>query len=730
MAINRDAFIGNYLEEAAENIQAVERGILKLKKDPDNEEELNSVLRSLHTIKGSSRMLKFLGMEQTAHAMENLFKGIREKRYTFSPPFIQVVFIGCDLLKGGAAFIRDNKQDSPPLEAYTAVSERIYANEPYELESLREIISRSTAAASPAAPAGADNAVLNASTPLPQGVENPEYETIRVKLSSIDGIMQTMNQIVIKQFQFKKIQEDITQFASRFQEQMGSLRKLKEAAGFYREFQEFQKSIQAVKKSFSEQIAVIERNTYELQEQLMRLTMLPLELIFGSIPRMVEEVSSLLEKDVNCQMSGMDVLLDKAILEKLHDPIIHIVRNSLDHGLETPEERKSAGKNPQGNLRITCLSEGGNIIIKIIDDGRGIDHEKVKRQAIERGLVSKEELDELTESDVYSFLFAPGFSTKAQVTDLSGRGVGLDIVRHNIQKVKGKITIKSTLGIGTEFILSLPLSLATVSGFFVRSGDHKFLIPSNFVDKIVRLAVKDKLTYFNKAAFKLGDKIVPLYTLSSIMGSNPPSRGDFIYVVVVESVGDKIGIIVDSILQHVQLIYKPLPRNLQKLKLIQGIVFDETYSIINILFVPELIKAFKSIKTVDLLRGKLSEQKQAKKVLVVDDSLNTREIEKSILELEDFQVITAVDGIDGLEQLKSNNVDLIITDMEMPRMDGITMIENIRKDARLRNIPIVVVSSHSEEEYRKKVINAGASAYIIKSEFDRNSLAGIARRLT
>jgi two-component system, chemotaxis family, sensor kinase CheA len=730
VAISREAFIGNYLEETLENIQAIEQGILKLKKDPENEEILNGILRALHTVKGSSRMLKFPGMEQIAHAMENLLKGVREQRYTLTPPFIQVMFMGCDLLKGGAAEIRRSKQDHPSPEAYLAVSERIYANEPFDLESLRETISLAVKPEEGASAGEEEVQPEQKNTPLPSGTDSGEYESIRVKLDSIENIMNTMNQIVIKQFQFKKIQEDLTILGNSFQEHMNELRKSRESVTLYRDFQEIQKGISNIRKGFSDQIMVIERNTYELQEQLMRLTMLPLELIFGSIPRMVEEVSTLLGKDVNCTMIGLDVLLDKTILEKLHDPIIHIVRNSLDHGLESPDERKAKGKSPRANLQISCVSEGGNIIIRIADDGRGVDHEKIKRQALERGLVSREQLEELSESDIYGFLFTPGFSTKEEVTDLSGRGVGLDIVRHNIHKVKGKITINSTPGEGTEFVLSLPLSLATVSGFFIRSGGSKTLIPSNFVDKIVRLDVKDKLTYYNKEAFKLGDQIVPLYPLFSLMGTPAPPAADFLYVVVLESVGEKIGVIVDSILQHVQLIYKPLPRNLQKLKLLQGIVFDETYSIINILFVPELIKAFKNIKSMDFLRGKLADRKESRRVLIVDDSLNTREIEKSILEMEDFEVFTAIDGIDGLERLKEQKVDLVITDIEMPRMDGITMIENIRKEERFRTLPIIVVSSHMEEEFRKKVLGAGANAYIVKSEFDRNSLAGIARRLT
>jgi chemotaxis protein histidine kinase CheA len=722
------------LEETKENIGRVENGIVKLKKDPENEEELNSVLRALHTIKGSSRMLKFPGIEKTAHGMENLFKGIKEKRYGISNTFVQMVFIGCDLLKKGAEVIRKTGDDPEESPEYMSACEKVYAVEPFEIDEVRGSVGALLVESAPVpAPSGQDSEPKQETGFAAAGTS--DYETIRVKLSGIESIMKTMNQIVIKQFQFKQIQESLGALDLRIHEELLDLRKIvssrkeDETNGIYRNFQESHKELQAIKKSYVDQMAVIERNTYELQAQIMRLTMLPLELILGSLPRMVEEVSSLLGKDVECRISGMDILMDKSILENLNDPIIHIIRNSLDHGIEDPEERAARGKPRMGRIAISCISEGGNIVIRISDDGKGIDYERVKRQALERNLVSKEELDELTESDIYGFLFMPGFSTKSRVTDLSGRGVGLDIVRHNIQKVKGKITIKSVKGEGTEFILALPLSLATVGGFFIRSGGFKFLLPSNFVHKIVRLPKKEKLTYFNKDAFRLEDKIIPIYSLSSAMGITSRAKGDFLYVVVVESVGEFIGVIVDSVIQHANLIYKPLPKNMHKLKLLQGIVFDETYSIINILFIPELIRVFKNMKTMDLLRSKGADRKEVKTVLVVDDSLNTREIEKSILELEDYKVITAVDGIDGLAQLKEAKVDLIISDIDMPRMDGLTMIENIRKEGKYKNIPIVVISSYMEEDLRKKALSIGANAYIVKSEFDRNSLIGIAKKL-
>ncbi len=795
MAINRDAFIGNYLEETRENIRLLDDGILKLKKDPENEEVLNAVLRALHTIKGSSRMLKFDSMEKLSHAMENVFKGLKEKRYSIQADMVKLVFVSGDLFRLGIAKIEKEKDDSLDIDKFVDVCERAYANESYgeELVKLQGEIRGSAAPAAPPAgetPAGgeagtagetqekapkkggaqkrgskksagkktgakkAPAAQKDAGSPTPSRAEAsassaspppaaesaaetsemPEYQSIRVKLSNVERIIEILNGVIIKQFQFKQIQEELGEAEKEYQTLLARMRKLQgslkeEGTSMYRDGLQHLKALQELRKSFSDQMVSLEQSSYTLQEHIMKLSMLPLDLILGGLPRMVEEASLVLGKEIDFSTKGSDVLMDKAILEKINDPVLHLIRNSVDHGIEMPEEREALGKPRTGHISVECTSEGGNIILRIRDDGAGIDPEKIMRQALEKGLTNEAELEEIGETEVYNFIFMSGFSTKKTITDLSGRGVGLDIVKHNIDSVKGKISIRSTKGEGSEFILSLPLSLATVSGFFVRSGGEKFLIPSNFVMKIVRLHRDEKIMYFNKEAFKLENHIVPLYSMSALLEKTPENRSDYLYVLVVESVGERIGIEVDSLLQHASLIYKPVPKNLQKMKLIQGIVFDETYSIINILFIPELINRFKRLKSIDLMQSSVGGDIAGKKVMVVDDSLNTREIEKSILELEDYKVVTAGDGIEGLQLLKESKVDLIITDLEMPRMDGLTMIENIRKEAAYRTLPIVVVSSSTDEELRKKAIKAGADAYIVKSEFDRNSLVATADEL-
>lgn len=738
MALDRAAFIGNFVDETKENLRRIDDGVIRLKKDPENEEELSTVLRALHTIKGSSRMLKFNTMEQIAHGTENIFKGIREQRYTLETALMRLVLFGNDLLRKGIASILKNGDDAVNTSSFLLACEHAYANEPFmeDLEILKQETEKSPSVelVNSVEEVGKSEQKGTSQGTLPT-TDGMEYESIRVKLSSVTRIIETLNSVIIKQFQFKQIQDDLAALEQSFlafwtaaRKHDLELRRKNDSSPMVDEFgQDFQKSIQKLRKKFIDQMAVLEQNSYGLQEQVMKLSMLPFDLILGELPRMVAETSASLGKEIDFSVNGANILMDKAILEKLNDPLLHLVRNSIDHGIESPTDREAAGKPKTGRISVFCSSEGGNIIIRITDDGKGIDYDKVKKRAIELGLLK--ETDTLNENEMFSYIFQSGFSTREQVSALSGRGIGLDIVKHNIDKIKGKISVKSSRGKGTEFILTVPLSLATVSGFFIMAGGEKFLIPSNFVRKIVRLSTSEKVSYYNKEGFKLDDQIIPLYSLVSLINRESSNKSMYQYIVVVESMGDSVGIIVDAVLQHADLIYKPVPRNIQRLKLIQGIVFDESYHIINILFVPELITRFKHMKSIERMTNIGKESERRKIALVVDDSMNTREIEKSILELEGFDVVSAVDGIDGLERLRENRFDIILSDIEMPRMDGITMIENIRKDVSHAGVPIVVVTSYSDSETARRIREAGADAQIVKGDFDRNSLLNIINHL-
>ncbi len=573
MAIKRETFIGQYLDELDENIIGLEKTLIALKRDPEGDEELNRATRILHTIKGSSRMLKFKTIERLAHGLENVFKGIKEKRYEINENIVQLVLFAAGKLRDGAIRIKESDDDTLDIDELLKACDLAYAGEPFHpvapVEQSRPVTisSRREAAA-------------GTSESRPPSLENT---TIRVKTDRIDEIIRMLNNLIINQFQFKKHYDEITSI----EDELRSSGRNGAPASAIKKFGK-------MRKSFHEQIEIIERDTFTLQESVIGLRMFPLEIIMGNIPGMAEELSLSLGKKVRLTIKGGDVAIDKLILEMIHDPLIHLVRNALDHGIETPEERAAAGKDPEGKLDIFCRAEGGGITITISDDGRGIDHNRVRSRACSLFPARKDEIEAMNDGDLASLLFLPGFSTSSGITELSGRGVGLDIVKYNIEKVKGRIFIESTAGSGTVFTMTLPLTLATIDGYFVRCGGQKYFVPANYISEVLLVDRRDRIKILNRDAVKVRDRIIPLYNLSVLLNTEVTRENDTSFALIVESLGNYMGVVIDTVLEYVTLIYKPLPKNIREMGYIQGIVFDESYDIVNILHMPALIETRKT----------------------------------------------------------------------------------------------------------------------------------------
>lgn len=733
MSIQRAAFIDKYLEELQENIQILDKGIIALKKDPENEEELVTLLRALHTIKGSSRMLKFMQVENISHSLENIFKGVKDKRFSISKQLIQLVFICTDFLRYAVEQIRTTKDDAMNIEALVAEMKKAESNEPYSLSEIHVPQRETKNEASEDSSSSVQNDQKAKSATSSQNEEplaTGNYETIRVKISHIDKIIRSLNNLIVKQFQLKKEYEQINELENSLTAFTLMKQSQSEPNSEYKQKAEaLVKDIQKIKKNFLERITLIETNTFELQEGIIALRMLPLELILGSLEKMVEENSMSIGKDVDLTIIGKEVKLDKVILEKVNDPVIHLVRNAMDHGIESPAEREKKGKPRSGKIQIRCYSESQNIVIEISDDGQGLNYDAIRKKAIENGLASEEETSRMTEVELQNFIFMPGFSTKKDVSTISGRGIGMNIVKHNIDKIKGKISIHSEKDKGSIVKLALPLSLATVEGFFVVSSGKKFLIPSNFVREIIILKKEEKIHLLNSEVLKLRDKIIPLYKLSTALNLESEKEEDLSFVVIVESDGEIIGMVVESVIEHSSMIFKPMPKNLHRLNLIQGIVFDESFNIINILYVNGIVQKCKGFSNMDTRKRFVKDNRKYKNILLVDDSINTREILKSILEVEDFNITEASDGIDGLAKAKDKTYHLIISDLNMPRMDGFTFIENLRREEKYKDVPVLVISSMENEEYKNKVKHLNISGMIIKGDFDRNNLMSLVRNL-
>jgi two-component system, chemotaxis family, sensor kinase CheA len=716
--INKEAFINQFLDELNEKIVAIDNSIIVLKKDSENEEELNNLLRHLHTIKGSSKLLKFPVIEKIAHGLENVFKGIKDQRLFITNDIVRLVFITSDYFRTICQKIRDSKDDDIEVDYLMEIFEKVFAGDPYDIEKIE--LKTDLDVKNPELDVGPQ---LEKTDREREKGSFSKFQSIRIQIDQIDEIVKSMNNLIIKQFQLKKPLEMVNDFEQELFEHIAQNRSDQSGSTDSRKRENLMfKNLQSLKKNLTEQMDIIELDTFELQENIIGLRMFPLDMILGSLPKMIEEIAMELGKEIDFKIIGSEVKLDKVILEIINDPIIHILRNSIDHGIEIPDEREKKGKNRIGTLRVNCSSEGGSILISIQDDGKGIDFEKVRGKAMLKFPMLEDEIRSMSDLELTSYLFMPGFSTSTTITGLSGRGVGLDIVKYNIEQVKGKINIENIEGGGTRFNLILPLSLATIDGYFIKSSNKKFFIPSNFIKEVIIVEESDKIKLFNKDACRVRENIIHLYNLSHVLGLEEKINVKKNFIMIVESFGDIVGIVVDSIIEYSSIIYKPLPPNLQNLKYVQGIVFDESYNIVNILFIPGIIEKLKNLSDIDLKKRYTKDERENKYILVVDDSLTTREISKSILESARYNVVSAIDGVDALDKIRNRDFNLIITDLQMPRMDGFTLIENIKREKEYRNIPVIVVSTLNDDESKSRVISMGVSSYIVKSEFDRNNL--------
>jgi chemotaxis protein histidine kinase CheA len=497
----------------------------------------------------------------------------------------------------------------------------------------------------------------------------------------------------------------------------------------FRQLEQLMGKVTSTIKNYAIDVGNLTKSAYD---SVISLRMLPIATILDAYPRYVFEISAELEKKVQLRIEGNENEIDKNIIETLSDVFLHMVRNAIDHGIEKPAERLQKNKSETGQLLIRCSRESGNMKIIIADDGRGIDHEEIRRKLVQGGVLTAAGAASLTKEELTNYIFQSGFSTSKTINNISGRGVGMDAVRTSIEQLKGSILVETMPGEGTTFTILVPLSIASLMGFPIICGSMKFIIPANFVDTILLVNKDEVITVVDRPGIKFENRIVKLYYLSQILhvqAEGPQADTETIFVVIIHAYDDVIALVIDSISSMRQVILKSLPSFMERMPVFSGVVLSEDYEMVPALHMPTIIKMAKRTKTIDMKKRHIEYENARKSILVVDDSLPTREIEGEILRMEGYHVDTAADGAEALETAKSTRYDLICTDINMPVMDGFMLTENIRKNAELEEIPIIVISSKSSDEDQKRAAMLGANRYIIKNSFNNHNLLLAVREL-
>ena len=696
MAFSKNEFVSGFITETQEHLDAVNLGIINLKNEPQNKEYLAAVLRELHTIKGTSRMLGFPTIEKLAHGLEDVFKGIREEKYELIDRIVQLTFSTSDAIKRALQSIQDQGTDVINIESFLEVYDKacvglFFSTEQLEQENKGETDTH-----------GSEEDYDS------KNLEN--ITSIRINIERINDIVRSFDDLIIRQFRFKHQLEEFEKRLSGAAQKGGSAESLHE-----------------VPKQLKEDLSLTENVLFNTQHLILNLRMLPLDIVLTPLKKEIESEAMRMGKNVQFDVPPTDFMLDKVILEQLREILLHLVRNALDHGIETPEVRKAAHKDEKGTISIHASQVSNYIKIIVRDDGSGIDYERVREKAVILNPTSRAEIESMNERQLQQFLFVSGFSTRDNATEMSGRGVGLDVVRIDMEKVKGRIHLHSKKGKGTSFELTIPLSLATQQGLFIHSGGMKFMVPSHYIREIIDTDSCTLTMMQGQPFISLHNQLIPAYYLSSILGNE--RSPDANSIIVVEYLETQIAIIVESIEQYENVVVNPLPPLMRGIQSLQGVVYDENYAIVPILNIPDTMQKLKGLIAYEMRKYKAKNKKRTYTILIVDDSATTRQIEQTIFESSGYIVETAVDGIDALDKLRSRHVDAIITDISMPRMDGNILLSNIRHMEEYASTPVIVVSGAYDPEARAKFIEAGAQAFIVKSEFQRGNLLQAVKEL-
>jgi two-component system chemotaxis sensor kinase CheA len=731
MAIDLTKFIIRFIEEARDHLRRFNEGLAALEQGDTNPETLNAIFRSAHTIKGSSRMLKLNTISELAHKMEDILSRLRESGQQVSPHLAQLLYRAADGLATMVDQLDSTKDGNSIIAADDALCQALLQaihstnSTPDPLLAKPEQTETITAAtsASKAIPIQPSSILVDKSEPLHLIAIAPlkTSDTVRIRLSKLDELLGLMGEVVSSHARMRQRLSEVRQLERDFEYQNNG--KDNPVA----------QQLRAFSQAFKDDVQQQDIQMNELLDKALIMRMLPLAIVFEPANRMVRELAQSVNKQVSCQVIGSEIELDRQLIDKLSDPIIHLIRNAIDHGIESKAQRLANNKPEHGKITLSARQDGGWVLVEVSDDGGGIPLSAVLDKAIRKGITTAEKATTLCEQEIIDFIFLPGFSTNAIITDLSGRGVGMDVVKKTIvDELHGSIAVETTAQKGTTFQLRLPMSLAVMRVLLVRAGADMWGFTAQYVYEILRIARTSLLTITERQAIILHNEFVPVVYLTELVHTKQHSHtandSDSLLLVVVRIRSEKLALIIDRLEDERDMVIKPLPAHLQFIERVSGIVVTGKNELVNILHAPALLtlarqSRYKTQQTTDSsLRSEVSYQDKIYRILVVDDSLNTREIEKDVLEAHGYHVTLAEDGQDGLNKAREGDFDAILTDVEMPNMDGFTLTEHLRKEEKYRNRPIIIITSREKEEDKRRGVQVGADAYIVKGDFDQSNL--------
>ena len=689
MALDIKRFTARFVDEARDHLQRLEDGLAILQNGSADPEVVNSIFRSAHTIKGSSRMLKLMPISDTAHWLEDVLGALREGSLAYSDALGLLLQRGADAIAAQVERVAGGLDLTPPDADLCAALTRALGGE--DQAARPEPLPETNGFEAASAGADSSEARLRAA------------ESVRVPLGKLDELVKLMGQMVSSHARLRQRVSDCRAIEHQLQTA---------SAGRHSPLGSF---VHDLKDDVQAQEVLME----ELHGKALILRMLPLAMVFDSAPRMVRDLARSIGKEVDCVIRGNDIELDRQLIDRLGDPIVHLLRNAVGHGIEAPGEREKAGKPRRGRVSLTARQEADGVVIEVSDDGHGLSLAAIRDKAVKKGLFSAEQALALSDTEVADLILLPGFSTSAIITDVSGRGVGMDVVKRCVvEELQGSVQLESRPAIGTTVILRLPRSLAVMRVLLVKAGGQTLGFTAPQVSQLLQVPSERLLDVAERQALIVHNELVPVVGLAQMLSLRESPPGDEVLLVVIQASNEKLALRIDALVDERNLVIKPLPSHLANLPLVSGMVMTGRNELVSVLQAPALLALARRSK----VGHQAAEVAQRLRVLVVDDSLNTRDIEKDVLEAHGYHVTLAEDGVDGLAKARNNQFDAILTDVEMPNMDGFTLTAALREEENYRDVPIIIITSRQKEEDQRRGIQVGADAYIVKGDFDQSRL--------
>ena len=732
-------------------------GLLALEQDAQDARQLESLMRAAHSVKGAARMVDVEAGVRLAHAMEDCFVLAQKGELVLQTAHIDLLLKGVDQLVAVSRQTADDGLLDRLCEQIRRIGEETAASPApetpeYDPATIDDTPCENPDAVEDAAPVTAcDAGAVDSSPPasIPGRAGNPPApapaggndDAVRVSSESLNRLVGLAGEVQVESRWLHPFAEALVQIKHRQAELINLLDRLNDnlyACGGDEYSKalatEVQTKANRCRHLLSDRLVELDefdRRMHNLGNRLhgevIASRMRPFADVTRGFPRMVRDLARQLGKQVDLVIEGLNTQVDRDILERIEAPLNHLLRNALDHGIETPEERRCAGKPETAVLKLSAVHSSGMLSVHVEDDGGGIDLARLRKRIVDKGMVSQAMAADLSDAELLEFLFLPGFSTREQVTEISGRGVGLDVVHSTVQQMRGSVRAESTFGSGTRFLMQLPLTLSIIRALLVEIGGEPYAIPLARIDRTLKLDADRLESLEGRQYFTLGNQHIGLVFANQVLDCRAPAGYTQTLPVVV--LGERLqrsALVVDRLIGERSLVVHTLDPRLGKIRDISAASVLENGRPCLIIDVDDMLRS------IDILiaGGRLNRIESrsddrnvhGKRILVVDDSITVREVERNMLTARGYQVDVAVDGMDGWNAIRMEDYDLVISDIDMPRMNGFEFVQMIKQDERLRSTPVLIVSYKDREEDRQRGMEVGADYYLTKGSFHDETL--------